>query len=91
MSRNPGRTAASTLRPAVLIVVAALALLTPASAQQRVFPFPFETVQLENGFRAYLIKAGAPGQIAYITVRPDRQPRRDRRRARADSRTSSST
>src|SRR5687768_11404597 len=36
--------------------------------QARVFPFPYETVQLENGFRAYLIKAGAPGQIAYVSI-----------------------
>ncbi len=33
----------------------------------RVFPFPYETVELENGLRAYLIKAGAPGQIAYVS------------------------
>jgi len=25
-------------------------------------------VELQNGFKAYLIKAGAPGQIAYVTV-----------------------
>jgi zinc protease len=35
---------------------------------QKVFPFPYETVQLENGFRAYLVKAGAPGQIAYVSI-----------------------
>src|SRR5215207_10943231 len=39
-----------------------------ASAKTRVFPFPYETVELENGFRAYLIKAGAPGQIAYVSM-----------------------
>jgi zinc protease len=34
----------------------------------RVFPFPYETVELENGLRAYLIKAGAPGQIAVLSI-----------------------
>ncbi len=36
--------------------------------QGRVFPFPYETVQLDNGLRAYLIKAGTPGQLAYISI-----------------------
>jgi zinc protease len=40
----------------------------PKPDAHRVFPFPFQTVELENGFRAYLIKAGAPGQIAYVTI-----------------------
>ena len=35
---------------------------------ERVFPFPYETVELENGLRAYLITAGAPGQIAYVSI-----------------------
>jgi zinc protease len=39
----------------------------PATASS-VFPFPYETVELENGFRAYLIKAGAPGQVAYVSI-----------------------
>ena len=39
---------------------------TPATGN-RVFPFPYEVVELENGFRAYLIKAGAPGQIACVS------------------------
>jgi zinc protease len=38
----------------------------PASVD-RVFPFPYEVLELENGFRTYLIKAGAPGQIAYVS------------------------
>src|SRR5687767_5010258 len=67
MTRNPGRIPVALLRCAALAGALAVALLTPASAQSRVFPFPFETVSLPNGFRAYLIKAGAPGQIAYIT------------------------
>jgi zinc protease len=39
-----------------------------AGSSTGVFPFPYETLQLENGFRAYLIKAGAPGQISYVSV-----------------------
>ena len=50
---------------AMLVAVAVGA--APHAQSSRVFPFPFETVQLENGFRAYLIKAGAPGQIAFIS------------------------
>jgi len=33
-----------------------------------IFPFPYETFDLENGLRVYLIQAGAPGQIAYVTM-----------------------
>jgi zinc protease len=32
------------------------------------FPYPFERVDLDNGLRAYLIRAGAPGQVAYVTL-----------------------
>ena len=53
---------------AALLAAAAHAPAQSAQKSTRVFPFPFETVQLENGLRAYLIKAGAPGQIAYVSV-----------------------
>jgi zinc protease len=36
--------------------------------EKKIFPYEYKTVQLENGFKAFLIKAGAPGQIAYVTV-----------------------
>jgi zinc protease len=55
----------------VLIKVAlALALATPALAQQQegIFPFGYRLVELENGFKAYLIEAGAPNQIAYVSM-----------------------
>ena len=55
----------------VLIKVAlALALATPALAQQQegIFPFDYRLVELENGFKAYLIEAGAPNQIAYVSM-----------------------
>ena len=53
------------------VLFAAIAIANPnaqSAAKDRVFPFPYQTVELENGFRAYLIKAGAPGQIAYVTI-----------------------
>ena len=57
-------------------VAAALIATAPAlfagdqstSKSDRVFPFPYEALELENGLRAYLIKAGAPGQIAYVSI-----------------------
>ena len=53
---------------AAAVVIAAVSG-PPARAQQsRAFPFPYETVVLENGLRTYLIKAGAPGQVAYVTI-----------------------
>lgn len=45
-----------------------LFLATMKSEEKRIFPFEYKKVQLQNGFKAYLIKAGAPGQIAYVTV-----------------------
>jgi zinc protease len=33
-----------------------------------VFPFEYERVRLDNGFTAYLIDAGSPGQIAFVTM-----------------------
>src|SRR6188508_215198 len=52
---------------AALVAVASVGSVA-AQAKTGVFPFPYEVVQLENGFRAYLIKAGAPGQIAYVSI-----------------------
>ena len=55
------------------VAVAALAAGQLASAQSspaktgRVFPFPYEMLELENGFRTYFVKAGAPGQVAYVS------------------------
>ena len=51
-------------------VAAALALAGTATAQQEagIFPFDYRRVELENGFKAYLINAGAPNQIAYVSM-----------------------
>ncbi len=34
----------------------------------RIFPFDYRVVQLANGFKAYLVKTPAAGQISYVTV-----------------------
>jgi len=48
----------------------ALGSVAPTAAQQSgsIFPFPYDVVQLDNGFRAYLIRGGSPGQIAYVSI-----------------------
>nr|MDQ3421377.1 insulinase family protein [Acidobacteriota bacterium] len=54
---------------AAAVLLAAVSVSSVAAQTKAgVFPFPYEVVQLENGFRAYLIKAGAPGQIAYVSI-----------------------
>ena len=59
---------AAALMAAGVFAADALAQQKPQPQQAPVFPFPYERVELENGFRAYLIKAGAPGQIAYVSI-----------------------
>ena len=57
------------MRAVLATALLAFGAAAPATAQQQpVFPFPYEVVQLDNGFRAYLIKGGAPGQIAYVSM-----------------------
>lgn len=48
--------------------LSSLFAISISGEEKKIFPFEYKTVQLENGFKAYLIKAGAPGQIAYVTV-----------------------
>jgi zinc protease len=50
-----------------VLLVVCTALTAGAQQRGRVFPFPYEVVTLANGFRAYLVKAATPGQIAYVT------------------------
>jgi zinc protease len=52
---------------AFLIVLAALSAFS-SSPEEKIFPFQYRKIELENGFKAYLIHAGARGQIAYVTV-----------------------
>jgi zinc protease len=41
---------------------------TAAAQEDRIFPFDYRLVELENGFKAYLIPAGSPGQVAYVSM-----------------------
>jgi|WetSurMetagenome_2_1015567.scaffolds.fasta_scaffold41736_2 zinc protease len=38
------------------------------AAEGKIFPFDYQLVQLENGFKAYLIRTPANGQISYLTI-----------------------
>ncbi|MFQ5536947.1 MAG: M16 family metallopeptidase [Gemmatimonadota bacterium] len=55
---------------AALLAAAALLVASPATGQSDdgIFPFPYHRIDLDNGFRAYFIRAGAPGQIAYVSM-----------------------
>ncbi|MGD2071622.1 MAG: pitrilysin family protein [Gemmatimonadota bacterium] len=58
---------------ALLVPVLAAAVLAPPAAAQSgdsdgIFPFPWHRIDLDNGFRAYFVEAGAPGQIAYVSM-----------------------
>jgi zinc protease len=39
-----------------------------AQSPERVFPFPYEKLVLDNGFTAYLVQGGAPGQISHVNM-----------------------
>lgn len=57
--------AAAALAGAVLC-----APMAPAAAQSGadIFPFEARSFELDNGLRAYLIDAGSPGMLAYVSV-----------------------
>jgi zinc protease len=52
----------------LLFSLLGIMLSASSGADNKAFPFEYKRIQLENGFTAYLIKAGAPGQIAFVTV-----------------------
>jgi zinc protease len=54
----------------LLALAALLACAGPVAAQAGGEIFPFETrrFELDNGLRAYLIDAGSPGMLAYVSV-----------------------
>jgi zinc protease len=58
------------LKVALLTGVAAAVIASgpPLDGQDGIFPFEYERVRLDNGFTAYLVDAGAPGQVAYVTM-----------------------
>ena len=54
-----------------MLTTLALALVCAGSMvgqSEGIFPFDYRLVELDNGFKAYLIQAGAPGQIAYVSI-----------------------
>jgi hypothetical protein len=61
----------TTIRSVALagLVLVLAATVRPAGAQEAgVFPFDYDRIRLDNGFTGYLIDAGAPGQIAFLTM-----------------------
>jgi zinc protease len=53
----------------ILVLIIGMAAASVAVPQKgKIFPFDYKLVTLPNGFKAYLIKAGSTGQIAYVTV-----------------------
>jgi zinc protease len=55
----------------VAVLVAALGAALAGARQAApggVFPYAYQRVDLDNGLRAYFIRAGAPGQVAYVTM-----------------------
>ncbi len=52
----------------LLAILGCLAVSSIAALEGATFPYPYKRIDLDNGFRAYLIRAGGPGQIAYVTA-----------------------
>lgn len=50
-----------------VVLVVALSI-GPASGADKVFTFPYDRIELSNGFTAYLVEARGSGQIACVTV-----------------------
>jgi zinc protease len=59
---------------ATLLAGAALSLapISPGSAgaqeTEGIFPFQYELLELDNGFKAYLIPVNEPGRLAYVSM-----------------------
>jgi zinc protease len=53
---------------ALVILVMASPSMIGLAQEGKIFPFDYKLVRLKNGFKAYLIKTNAPGQISYVTV-----------------------
>jgi zinc protease len=58
--------------PAGLLGLVMIALAAgwayPPDRTEPVFPFEYEKLELENGFTAYLVKGGSPGQISHVNM-----------------------
>jgi zinc protease len=53
---------------ALALVAVAAAWAQPLDRAAPVFPFEYDKVVLENGFTAYLVKGGSPGQISHVNM-----------------------
>ena len=56
------------MRMVTMLALALVCASSVAAQDEGIFPFDYRLVELDNGFKAYLIKAGAPGQIAYVSM-----------------------
>jgi zinc protease len=56
------------MRVTIVTLLLLAGVASTAQPQEEIFPFDYRLVELENGFKAYLIHAGAPGQVAYVSV-----------------------
>jgi len=56
------------MRVLTMVALALVCAMSAAAQEGGIFPFDYRLVELDNGFKAYLIKAGAPGQIAYVSI-----------------------
>ncbi len=52
----------------LVLIIGLAAVSTALPSKGKIFPFDYKLVTLPNGFKAYLIKTGSAGQIAYVTV-----------------------
>ena len=50
------------------LLVGLVTACAPADQEGRIFPYDYDKVVLDNGFTAYLIDGGAPGQISYVSM-----------------------
>jgi zinc protease len=50
------------------LLTAAVVPGPPVAQEGTIFPYDYEKVELDNGFTAYLINGGSPGQIAYVSM-----------------------
>ena len=56
------------MRLLLTMLLSGLPAAAGAQATEGIFPFPYHMVRLDNGFTAYVIPAGAPGQIAFVSM-----------------------
>jgi zinc protease len=56
------------MRLLLTVLLCGLPAAAGAQTTEGIFPFPYHVVRLDNGFTAYVILAGAPGQIAVVSM-----------------------